>query len=431
MKRSDLYAMVWAKPMTQLAVELGISDVGLAKACRRHAVPAPPRGYWAKLKAGYKPPQTPLPTPELDVVVHFATSDPEERERKKVMERKRAEALKADAAAAFLNVAAQFSEHLDGAHPLVKATRRYCDRLPKIVEQYRRRGVNAWSLTKPEDRPPSDNNGRYSFLHCGLLDITASPEAMNWVLQFHASIFRGLEAGGMMIARREAPTGRPIGRSEGPAIEARFKGETFTIRFSQGYRRVYLDPDELARKRKEQPWVRDYENQPSEKLSFSISGTEHRASKSWQGTQEKLQGQVDEIVRTAFQLVPLQVELRKEREAAAAVARREEEARASQRRQDEARAEQVKHAFLMMEADERVRRLNDFLDRLEKTADEFRPPYDERTKIWVQVVRRELKLRNPAEEILQRCVSIPSWSTWPPDWWPAEPDARCSTSERN
>lgn len=41
MKRSELYGLVWAKPMTQLAAELGISDVGLAKACRRHAVPAP------------------------------------------------------------------------------------------------------------------------------------------------------------------------------------------------------------------------------------------------------------------------------------------------------------------------------------------------------------------------------------------------------
>lgn len=63
MKRSELYAKVWAQPMSRLARELGISDVGLAKACRRHAVPAPRRGYWAKLNAGQSPPPTPLPTP--------------------------------------------------------------------------------------------------------------------------------------------------------------------------------------------------------------------------------------------------------------------------------------------------------------------------------------------------------------------------------
>lgn len=38
--------------MLTIARELGVSDVGLAKACRAHQVLTPPRGYWAKLKAG-------------------------------------------------------------------------------------------------------------------------------------------------------------------------------------------------------------------------------------------------------------------------------------------------------------------------------------------------------------------------------------------
>lgn len=192
-----------------------------------------------------------------------------------------------------------------------------------------------------------------------------------------------------------------------------------------------MDSDELAKKRKEQSWAREFENRPSEKLSFSISGNEYRASKTWQGTQEKLQGQVDEIIRTAFQLVPLQVELRKEREAAAAVAKRQEEVRALERRRKEARAEQLKQAFLMMEADERVLRLKDFLAQLEQRADGFRPPYDERVKVWVQVVTEELATRNPMEEILQNCLSVPSWRIWPPDWWPAEPDARSASDDHS
>ncbi len=52
MKRSELYEKVWTFPMSRLAKELDVSDVGLAKACRRNAVPTPPRGYWAKLEAG-------------------------------------------------------------------------------------------------------------------------------------------------------------------------------------------------------------------------------------------------------------------------------------------------------------------------------------------------------------------------------------------
>ena len=42
--RRDLYNRVWSTPMIKLARELDISDVGLAKACRRYNIPRPPRG---------------------------------------------------------------------------------------------------------------------------------------------------------------------------------------------------------------------------------------------------------------------------------------------------------------------------------------------------------------------------------------------------
>jgi hypothetical protein len=40
--------------MRDLAAELGISDVGLAKVCDRHRVPKPERGHWNKIQAGQK-----------------------------------------------------------------------------------------------------------------------------------------------------------------------------------------------------------------------------------------------------------------------------------------------------------------------------------------------------------------------------------------
>jgi hypothetical protein len=48
--------------MKKLAPRFGISDVALAKACRRAAIPVPERGYWARLQAG-KPVITPPLTP--------------------------------------------------------------------------------------------------------------------------------------------------------------------------------------------------------------------------------------------------------------------------------------------------------------------------------------------------------------------------------
>ncbi len=46
--RIDLYERVWTTPLRTLAKEFGLSDVGLAKLCRRHGIPLPGRGYWVR-----------------------------------------------------------------------------------------------------------------------------------------------------------------------------------------------------------------------------------------------------------------------------------------------------------------------------------------------------------------------------------------------
>ena len=53
--REDLYELVWSKPMRELAKDFGISDVALAKRCRRLGIPVPGRGYWARVDAGQQP----------------------------------------------------------------------------------------------------------------------------------------------------------------------------------------------------------------------------------------------------------------------------------------------------------------------------------------------------------------------------------------
>ncbi|HEV7968645.1 MAG TPA: hypothetical protein VGP19_13795 [Candidatus Acidoferrales bacterium] len=63
MTRVELYERVWTTPMQKLAIEFGLSDVGLAKLCRRHRVPVPGRGYWAKVQFGQNPKRVALPAP--------------------------------------------------------------------------------------------------------------------------------------------------------------------------------------------------------------------------------------------------------------------------------------------------------------------------------------------------------------------------------
>jgi hypothetical protein len=52
--REQLYEIVWSEPMHRLGKHIGISDVAIAKHCRRLGIPLPPRGYWNKLHAGKK-----------------------------------------------------------------------------------------------------------------------------------------------------------------------------------------------------------------------------------------------------------------------------------------------------------------------------------------------------------------------------------------
>jgi hypothetical protein len=59
--REEFYEKVWSAPATQVAAELSISDVALAKRCKKLNVPKPSPGYWAKVAAGQKPKKTPLP----------------------------------------------------------------------------------------------------------------------------------------------------------------------------------------------------------------------------------------------------------------------------------------------------------------------------------------------------------------------------------
>lgn len=60
-EREKLYEEVWAEPVTIVAKRYGVSDVALHKVCKRMNIPVPPRGYWAKLRAGAKLKKTPLP----------------------------------------------------------------------------------------------------------------------------------------------------------------------------------------------------------------------------------------------------------------------------------------------------------------------------------------------------------------------------------
>ncbi len=61
LSREALFEKVWSMSGVKLAEALGVSDVAIAKRCRKLNVPRPPRGHWAKVEAGHQPKRPPLP----------------------------------------------------------------------------------------------------------------------------------------------------------------------------------------------------------------------------------------------------------------------------------------------------------------------------------------------------------------------------------
>ena len=78
--RDELYQEVWSTPMWTLAKKYGISDVGLAKVCRKLTIPVPGRGYWARKQAGQKVSRPALPS-RKDKVMLEKPSPPKEELR--------------------------------------------------------------------------------------------------------------------------------------------------------------------------------------------------------------------------------------------------------------------------------------------------------------------------------------------------------------
>lgn len=75
--RQELYEKVWQSPLRKLAAEYGVSDVGLAKVCRKLDIPLPGLGHWTKIACGHTIPRPPLPAMEKVPVLTRQVREPE------------------------------------------------------------------------------------------------------------------------------------------------------------------------------------------------------------------------------------------------------------------------------------------------------------------------------------------------------------------
>lgn len=106
----ELYQLIWGKPIHTLSKEFGISDVGLAKICKRNNIPRPERGYWARLHSGQK-----IKTPPL----------PKSASRNHVIRITKTETIKIPVESTPRSSELSVPDTLSNAHPLVEIARKH------------------------------------------------------------------------------------------------------------------------------------------------------------------------------------------------------------------------------------------------------------------------------------------------------------------
>ncbi len=190
--REDLYKLVWSKSLVLAAEGLGISDVGLAKICRRLNVPRPYRGYWARLESGHRPTIPPLPQPKKGTpasawVTRRAKpqSTEEELARSALTERERLPENRI-----------VVPDNLRGAHPLVSETRR---RLGHNSLGFDNRVYPSWNFNERQTE---------------ILNIKVSKNALYRALRITDALIRAIETRGGEVEIRDRKTFCPVNNAE-------------------------------------------------------------------------------------------------------------------------------------------------------------------------------------------------------------------------
>lgn len=220
--REELYQKVWLKPATLLAKDLGISDVAIAKICKKLDIPKPYPGYWRQVDVGngVQPP----PLPEIrqgipkDVVIYpNQTKLALQAHPSELLAKIESEKLPANHIA--------ISQNLLDAHPLVNRTR-------QILEK-----------TQPHPDGLLLNPRRQQ-----CLDICVSRSTLNRAMRILDALSRALEERGHSIEISNKDSNPTVFVIQGQDIRGSLAGKasgklTFIIdeHWSEGCRRRWSD----------------------------------------------------------------------------------------------------------------------------------------------------------------------------------------------
>ena len=242
LSRDELYEQVWNEPITKLAKRYGLSDVGLAKTCKRHKIPIPGRGYWAKKASGKATIQAELPplpdgenyflsTITFQTRPHVEMEQTEEINAQIVFEKKAENLI-------------TVSSSLESPHPLVTRT-------SKSLQSAK---ADERGVCKPKTK--------------GCLDIRVAPDSFDRALRIMDALVKAIEKRGFKLCQNSKIDG---------GVSVGVNGEMLSFILDERVmRNDHLLNEEEKKKIAKDRWylhsLPKYDYVPTGKLSLRIEG---------------------------------------------------------------------------------------------------------------------------------------------------------------
>lgn len=369
----ELYDLVWSRPVSEVAKEYGLSDVGLAKLCRRHGIPLPERGYWQKKRSGRRVKQVALPERLADLEIRIEMHDEEQTDS--------AYAQALERLAEGLSTPPAVPETLEDVDPLVRRTQK---------------SLNGAKADEKGLRFPRARQ---------VLNVHVAPASIDRAMRILDGLLKTLPQAGMQLQRPEGERIKTVVEVEEESLE---------IAIAERVRRMErpLTSEEREEQKRGKLYYIPYKYQyhPTGHLCLKIVDAPYGCRESWcDGKQKRIENHLgaflEGLVKAAV-AKRLRREERKRRE-------REWEIEEQKRMKLHKRLEEEKGRVKALESSEdawsRSQRIREYVAAVEVRAD----PADEALQSWLSWVRNYADWLDPLTEspqsILDEPDPFPGW----------------------
>lgn len=235
--REELYNLIWSEPMSKLAKILGISDVGLAKICRRLNIPRPEQGHWLRIRNGWPVKVKTLPPMHDPSLLRVEI---EKREKKDKIQDPQLEQDPLILHERLQENRIHVPQTLSSPHILIKATSEYAR------------------------KKQPDKYGRFDLRGKESLDMVVSPAALPRALRIMNTVIKALEMRGMKLF---------VSSVAGFKTRVFIGGEELSIGIYEPSKQIdhVLTPSEkkdIEKYGREPSWFQKYDYIPTGKLSL-------------------------------------------------------------------------------------------------------------------------------------------------------------------